>query len=135
MGLDMFALRVTNANVASKIAENNTTNVLTDEEKQHVDYEFAYWRKNHHLHGRLKELWESKGNGGDFNCDMLELTEEDLWQILYDIEDGNLEPTEGFFFGTNFPYQQSDYDYDTAFCKRAIRAIGNGDRIFYYAWW
>lgn len=135
MGLDMFALRVSSDRVADLILQDNSTNNLTDEDKQYVDYGFAYWRKNHHLHGRMKELWEAKRNEGEFNCDILELNEFDLYDIMEDVENRALEPTEGFFFGTEFPYEQSDYDYDLEFCKRAIRAIGNGDRIFYYAWW
>lgn len=135
MGLDMFSLRVSSDRVADLILQDNTTNNLTDEDKQYVDYGFAYWRKNHHLHGWMKELWESKRNEGAFNCDMLELIESDLYNLMEDIENGNLDPTEGFFFGTEYPYEQSDYDYDLDFCKRAIRAVGNGDRIFYYAWW
>ncbi len=40
--------------------------------------ELAYWRKHPNLQGWMENLWHVKGNDGEFNCEDLELTLDDL---------------------------------------------------------
>ena len=74
--------------------------------------EIAYWRKHADLEGYMSELWRSRGNNGEFNCEELELDTEDLM----DLRDShrNLETANGFlsdFFGTITSHPGSAFGY------------------------
>jgi hypothetical protein len=108
--------------------------------------ELAYWRKHPNLQGWMEGLWRSRFDKGethndtlmshpegDFNCEEVELTEEDLFLLEADINSGGLPTTSGFFFG------DSDDGYyketDLKFIVDARRALSEGKRIFYSSWW
>jgi hypothetical protein len=95
--------------------------------------EIAYWRKHPDLHGWMHNLWESRGNQGDFNGDELELTLQDLDALQITIMAGQLPPTTGFFFGksNNDHYQAADLEFVT----KAREAIKNGLLVFYNSSW
>ena len=64
--------------------------------------EVSYWRKHNALHHWFEEYAIRHGiveNAGDFNCVEVPLTPELLDDLERDIREGNLEPTEGLFFG------------------------------------
>jgi len=63
--------------------------------------ELGYWRKHPNLHGYIVQEFA----GGVDECQEIELSEENMEQIIGAIEDKNLPETSGFFFG-----QSSDSD-------------------------
>lgn len=114
MGLDMYAY------VAAKADQEDTR-------------ELAYWRKHPNLHGWMRQLWEIKGNSGDFNGDELELTWEDLEHLEQAVTHRQLPPTGGFFFG-----RDADEEYhqdDLAFIKAARAELFLGLKVFYNSSW
>ena len=128
MGLDMYAFRV-----AKQYATGDFEIAKTNEDVQHE--EIMYWRKHHDLHGWMERLYRVKG--GDkpsFNCVPVRLTMEDLNNLERDILDNKLPETQGFFFGTNPPDEES-MKQDMEFIGKAKIAIAQGDEIYYDSWW
>jgi len=95
--------------------------------------EIAYWRKHPSLHGWMYNLWQSKGNEGDFNGDELELTWEDIDNLERAIRHGQLPFTEGFFFGK--PADNVYYKEDLKFCADAKAELFLGLKVFYNSSW
>jgi len=97
------------------------------------DQEIAYWRKHPNLQGWMEDLWRSRGNSGQFNCEEVELTFEDLEQLEESIEGTELPETSGFFFGNN----SDDYykEQDLQFIADASEAIEQGYKVIYTSWW
>ena len=134
MGLDMYAY------VAAKAGEMNeyydsydlaeSSPLLPKPPKPR---EIAYWRKHPNLHGWMFNLWQSKGNEGDFNGDELELTWEDIEQLELDVRSKNLPGTTGFFFGND-----ADDHYredDLKFIREAKAELFCGLKVFYNSSW
>lgn len=94
--------------------------------------EIAYWRKHPDLHGYMHNLWESKGNDGDFNGDELELTWADLENLERAITYNQLPETSGFFFGSS---RDRSADADLIFVKNAKAEIFCGLKVFYNSSW
>ncbi len=95
--------------------------------------ELAYWRKHPNLHGWFHREWESLGNTGDFNGDQLEIDWAMLERLEYDIKNGELPATSGFFFGSG-----ADADYynqDLEFIRQARAELFLGLRVFYNSSW
>lgn len=125
MGLDMYAY-----SVGSDSGNTDFEIASTD-----VNRDFAYWRKFNALHGWMRDLAYTKGFSGDFNCVPVRLTESDLLQLIADVNDGKLKPTEGFFFGHQ-EYYEEDVEAVREFVDKAIREIRVSDREVYYdSWW
>jgi hypothetical protein len=59
---------------------------------------------------------------------------EDLNNLERDILDNTLPETQGFFFGTNPPDEES-MKQDMEFIGKAKIAIAQGDEIYYDSWW
>lgn len=95
--------------------------------------EIAYWRKHPNLHGWMHQLWESKGNSGEFNGDELELTWEDLDELERAVTHGQLPSTSGFFFGD--PSDEYYRESDLQFIKNARAEIFLGLQVFYNSSW
>ena len=95
--------------------------------------EIAYWRKHPNLHGWFRQEWESQGNSGSFNGDELEITWDMLERLEYDVRNGELPQTKGFFFG-----RDSDAEYyndDLEFIKNARAELFLGLKVFYNSSW
>jgi len=95
--------------------------------------EIAYWRKHPNLHGWMQQLWESRGNSGDFNGDELELTWQDLDVLEESVKSNKLPDTSGFFFGND-----SDDHYreqDLKFIREAKAELFLGLKVFYNSSW
>ena len=134
MGLDMYAY------VAAKAGEMNeyydsydlaeSSPLLPKPPKPR---EIAYWRKHPNLHGWMFNLWQSKGNEGDFNGDELELTWEDIEQLELDVRSKNLPGTTGFFFGDDADdhYRENDLK----FIREAKAELFCGLKVFYNSSW
>lgn len=130
MGLDMYAFRVKAEDVIDDF------NVRDDEmgRKEPLE-ELAYWRKHHDLHGWMERLYRAKGGDKEsFNCVPVRLTEFDLDQLLHDVLNHALPETQGFFFGTNPPDDESMKN-DIEFITNARIAIADGDAVYYDSWW
>lgn len=135
MGLDMYAYAATRAGQSREFWDQAEFDAETREYKSPVEKprEIAYWRKHPNLHGWFEEEWRSQGNEGDFNGDELEITWDMLERLEYDILEGNLPPTRGFFFGDN----SDDYyrDQDLEFIKNARAELFLGLKVFYNSSW
>ena len=91
MGLDQYAyVRAQERKVKEASGEEYTT----------VDsgQEF-YWRKHSRLQEFMDRLWRDKGNEQVFNCQNMELTEDDLLRLQEAINNRYADhPCEGGFF-------------------------------------
>ena len=136
MGLDMYAYAASRAGQyqefweTAQAAEGTTEFVSATVTRPR---EIAYWRKHPGLHGWFKAEWESEGNSGSFNGDELEITWDMLERLEYDVINGELPHTKGFFFGNN-----SDADYyadDLEFIRNARAELFMGLKVFYNSSW
>ena len=136
MGLDMYAYVAAKAGAQADYDEGKAW----DKEKGRMvnpsvtePREIAYWRKHPNLHGWMFNLWQSKGNEGDFNGDELELTWDDLDQLEQDIRNKNLPSTTGFFFGNDADDHYREHDLK--FVREAKAEAFLGLRVFYNSSW
>ena len=106
MGLDMYAYAVANEKQYDQYWEDGHWENDQYVSKTTKPKELAYWRKHPNLHGWFRREWESQGNTGDFNGDQLEITWDMLERLEYDVINGELPGTSGFFFGSD-----ADADY------------------------
>jgi hypothetical protein len=136
MGLDMYAYAAARAGQQQEFWE---TAEMAEGSGEYVSRmvqrprEIAYWRKHPNLHGWFRAEWESLGNSGSFNGDELEITWDMLERLEYDVVNGELPDTRGFFFGQN-----SDADYyndDLEFIKNARTELFMGLKVFYNSSW
>lgn len=129
MGLDMYAWRVAKEDAIGdfEIAKN-------DEGQAKIE-EVFYWRKHHDLHGWMENLYRFKGGpAASFNCIPVRLTEVNLDALQHDLMNGTLPETQGFFFGTNPPDDES-LKRDLEFIQMARDIIAAGDAVYYDSWW
>jgi hypothetical protein len=127
MGLDQFAFK-TKAKFDSQV---DFQAQLQDVETE----ELHYWRKHPNLHGWMEQLYREKGGTGEqFNCDPVQLTQEDIDDLANSILDGSLPSTSGFFFGQSIGDQEEESD-DLQFCRNASEAIKEGYTVYYDSWW
>ena len=136
MGLDMYAYVAAKAGAQAEYDKG----MAWDKEKGAIvdpsvtePREIAYWRKHPNLHGWMFNLWQSKGNEGDFNGDELELTWDDLDQLEQDIRNKNLPSTTGFFFGNDADNHYREHDLK--FVREAKAEAFLGLRVFYNSSW
>lgn len=124
MGLDMYAWAVeaTDGNEDSKIAESADKT------------EIAYWRKFNALHGWMEGLYRARGGSDEFNCIPVRLTTENLNQLEFDLNNNQLKPVEGFFFGAQDIYPE-DIEATKKFIEDAREQIADGMEVYYDSWW
>ena len=137
MGLDMYAYAAERAGQYQEFWETAEMAEGAGNEYQSKTVarprEIAYWRKHPGLHGWFKAEWESEGNEGSFNGDELEITWDMLERLEYDVRNGELPQTKGFFFGN-----QADEEYltdDLEFIKNARTELFMGLKVFYNSSW
>jgi hypothetical protein len=136
MGLDMYAYAAANEKQYDEFWADGEYDPDT---KDYVNTavtkpkELAYWRKHPNLHGWFHREWESQGNTGDFNGDQLEIDWAMLERLEYDIVNGELPATSGFFFGDG----ADDYyrEQDLEFIQQARAELFLGLRVFYNSSW
>lgn len=135
MGLDMYVYVATQAGAQSAYYEAEFGDDKSKVGTVGRPREIAYWRKHPNLHGWMRQLWESRGNSGDFNGDELELTWEDLAQLEEDIHNHRLASINetGFFFGN--PSDDYYRIQDLEFIKNARAELFMGLRVFYNSSW
>lgn len=132
MGLDMYAFSVP---ADTSVLVPSTDSDYAFERNPNAE-KIMYWRKNNALHGWMETLAEERLglSAGDFNCEYLKLTEEDLKKLASDIKNGKLKPTEGFFFGA-LTYTEEEQKEDLEFVETALGLTASGKDIYYYSWW
>ena len=136
MGLDMYAYTATRAGQREEFWNGAEMDPATKEfvnPKMARPREIAYWRKHPNLHGWFRQEWESQGNQGDFNGDELEITWDMLERLEYDIQEGNLPGTKGFFFGD--PADDYYLEQDLEFIRNARAELFLGLKVFYNSSW
>ena len=126
MGLDQFAYK-------TRVKPGKSVDFQDEVYKDEVEHEeIHYWRKHPNIHGFMEYLYREKGGELDFNCQPVELTQEDIDSLAKSILDQELPKTSGFFFGQSFGDEEND---DLEFCKKASEAIKEGYTVFYDSWW
>lgn len=133
MGLDMYAYSAVTENQYDEYWEDGIWNDGEFVSKITKPKELAYWRKHPNLHGWFRREWESLGNTGDFNGDQLEIDWAMLERLEYDIKNGELPQTSGFFFGGNADADY--YEQDLEFVKNARAELFLGLKVFYNSSW
>ena len=111
--------------------------------------DLQYWRKHNALHGLLEDMWNDKGQpipqwmrdeypddfaderAIPFNGIEMELTEADINYIESVVLNNELPMTEGFFFGQDTRFSESDKVADLDFIKKAREALAKGEEVFY----
>ena len=130
MGLDMYAWRV---KAEDAIGDFDITK--NDDGSGSKVEEMFYWRKHHDLHGWMERLYRDKGGPREsFNCVPVRLTKTDLDLLEHAVLNNKLPETQGFFFGTNPPDEDS-MKRDMEFISAAKVAIAAGDAVYYDSWW
>jgi hypothetical protein len=136
MGLDQYAYAATRAGQQQEFWETAEAAAGSMEYVSRTverPREIAYWRKHPNLHGWFKAEWESAGNEGDFNGDELEITWDMLERLEYDVRNGELPDTRGFFFGDNSDAEY--YEQDLEFIRNARAELFMGLKVFYNSSW
>ena len=134
MGLDQFAYRVSFEKEGNSILES----IPEDIEEE----EIAYWRKNRFLHNWIEEnvylpkAKELSDEVEEFDSIYVKLNKFDLEQLREVILKDDLKyfDAPGFFFGEH-DYNERMKEEDLKFIENALKAIEEGDEIYYYSWW
>ena len=103
-----------------------------DEEKVIAD-----WRKHNRLQGWMESLYRSQGGTGEFNCQPVKLTINDINSLETAVRKADLPKTEGFFFGgDSYEWDMNYYaNKDLEFIARAKEALADGWTVTYDCWW
>lgn len=94
--------------------------------------EIWYARKLNEVHHWMQV--HSGIEADDFNCETLYLTEELLAELEQDWQEGRLQPTEGFFFGS--PNTRDEIGEAVVLLLiKSKQALAEGLRPYYFSWW
>lgn len=102
-----------------------------------VKNQFQYWRKHNHMHDWMQRLFAKKTGITDpheFNCVSVIITHEDAVQLLRDIIAGNMQCTQGFFFGSEYDVSECKEE-DMDFAMECQKHILLGRTVMYSSWW
>jgi len=138
MGLDMYAYAMKAGILNDDDQVDFQEKLFTDgKANEGVDTDFAYWRKFNNLHGWMARLYTDKGGRDEkFNCNTVRLTLDDLDALERDAKAGdNLEPTSGFFFGSEEILDADDQQCILDFVAKSRAVIADGGAVAYDSWW
>jgi len=125
MGLDMYAFSV------PAFAVKGEFDVNTE-----FKNELQYWRKHNALHSWMENLYRSKGGTEkSFNCIPVRLTKEDLNALIEDAKGHKLQSATGFFWGSQYDYNDEIANEDIDFAHKALAEIDRGNAVYYDSWW
>lgn len=125
MGLDMYAFSVPVSAVKGDFDVNTE-----------FKNELQYWRKHNALHSWMENLYRSKGGDAEsFNCIPLMLTKEDLNALIEDAKGHKLQSATGFFWGSQYDYNDEIANEDIEFAHKALAEIDKGNAVYYDSWW
>jgi len=150
MGLDMYAYAAARAGQQQEFWE---TAEMAEGSGEYVSRtvqrprEIAYWRKHPNLHGWFEQEWRSNcypvqpddasgildPESDTFNSIELEITWDMLERLEYDVRNGELPDTRGFFFGDNSDAEY--YEQDLEFIRNARAELFMGLKVFYNSSW
>ena len=126
MGLDQYAYAILSGGVEGNFEIANNS----------VKEEFMYWRKHNALHSWMQNLYRAKGGTEEyFNCIPLRLTKEDLLALIEDAKAQKLKSAVGFFWGSNYDYDDEIANQDIEFSHKALAKIDQGYAVYYDSWW
>ena len=97
--------------------------------------EIAYWRKHNALEGWMEKLYRLKGGKGQFNCEEIELTSENINLLESVVKDDALPETKGFFFGGDSSEDPFKKEETLKFIEEARSHLYLGSKIFYSCSW
>jgi len=147
MGLDMYAYAAANEKQYDQYWEDGHWENDQYVSKTTKPKELAYWRKHPNLHGWFEQEWRSNQysvqtvdasepvdpDTDQFNGVQLEITWDMLERLEYDVINGELPGTSGFFFGNNADADY--YEQDLEFIRQARAELFLGLRVFYNSSW
>jgi hypothetical protein len=147
MGLDMYAYAAANEKQYDEYWEDGVWENDQYVSKTTKPKELAYWRKHPNLHGWFEQEWRSNHYSAQpvdasepvdpdtdqFNGIQLEITWDMLERLEYDVKNGELPETSGFFFGNGA--DDVYYKQDLEFIKNARAELFLGLRVFYNSSW
>ena len=99
------------------------------------EIELQYWRKHNALNGFMHSLFLNKGNDGEFNCEELELSAEDIDDLERLVVEDELPETHGFFFGGDSRTDEFQKKETLKFIVAAREHLEYGDKVFYSCSW
>lgn len=109
------------------------TEIQLEKYKEDLQMEdIATWRKHANLQGYCTRLWEKRGHNTDFNCEYLELFEEDIKDIIEHSKNHTLPYAIGFFWGRS---DEIDDERTVEIMEKALKYIQLGYRVLYSSWW
>lgn len=125
MGLDMYAVSIP---VTPDLKDTDQDTGVEGSRN------IGYWRKFNNLHGYMHGVYLNKGGlTDDFNCASVRLIEEDIDALWHAAP--HLNPTSGFFFGSQEPMNSETVDEVWDFCHAARKELSRGRAVYYYAWY
>jgi hypothetical protein len=110
----------------------------TDSDIEPASLEDFYWRKHAKLQKFMELLWKERGNDGEINCQLIELTKDDVLALLAGCSNDELPASEGgFFYGHQYQDESADQyrEDDIAFCHKAVKALNEGFHVTYSCWY
>ena len=133
MGLDQFAVAVKPHPLSTDFKIGWSSQEEFDENAKQI----TQWRKHANLQGWMERLFEMKASdqhyeAGEFNCQSLRLTAQDLEDLRQDIVEEGLPFATGFFWGETTP---EDELQTLDFIDEALNHISQGYEIYYDSWW
>lgn len=134
MGLDMYLYKEKIVEDTEITDENGLVGTRVSKER----YEIAYWRKHNRLHGYMERIWIAKQpkeiQAPDFNCIPLELSKQNIDNIIAALVHETMPPQQGFFFGFD-SYNPEQYKKDIALFQECLGLQEQGWTIIYNSWW
>ena len=133
MGLDMYAFTVSAADAGDNVVDLKRYD--ENDKELFPKEEIYYWRKFNALHGWMEDLYREKGGASEsFNCNTVRLNEVDLRRLEQDVFSNELQPRNGFFFGSQEIYPE-DIESVADFVAKARQALTEGKAVYYDSWW
>jgi hypothetical protein len=84
----------------------------------------------------MENLYRAKGGTEQsFNCVPLLLTKEDLNALIEDAKGHKLQSATGFFWGSQYDYNDEIANEDIEFAHKALAEIDRGNAVYYDSWW
>lgn len=116
MGLDMYL-------EGRKFLPTNWNRTEEGFRVKEVTVELGYWRKHPNLHGYIVETFAE----GRDECQDIELSAENIEQIIAAVKAKELPHTTGFFFGASEGTQE-EIDEDVAIFEKALAWLRSFER-------
>ena len=105
-------------------------------DKDGNEIELQYWRKHNALEGWMKSIWvTNKGGKGEFNCEEIELIEDEIDMLEEAVLLKELPVTAGFFFGSDTSLDEYNFRQDLEFIDKARKEFKKGNSVYYSSNW